>query len=117
MTGLATYIAAVELVLAAQAVDLRGARGELGKGTGAVYALVREHVPFCGSARRPRATSRPRAGARRAPLSSGRGMSRSAAPRVPQGPPKACSRASSASSSAELWVSSTPMLCCPTAAK
>jgi histidine ammonia-lyase len=53
MSALATYIATVELVLAAQAVDLRGRAGDLGGGTGAVYALVREHVPFCGSGEAP----------------------------------------------------------------
>jgi histidine ammonia-lyase len=49
MTGLALYVAAVELVCAAQAVDLRKRSGDLGTGTGSVYALIREHVPFCGA--------------------------------------------------------------------
>ncbi len=53
MSGLATYVAAVELVCAAQAVDLRKRAADLGSGTGAVYALVREHVPFCGSGDAP----------------------------------------------------------------
>ncbi len=38
---------AIELVIAAQAVDLRGRR-PLGEGTAHAYALVRERVPFCG---------------------------------------------------------------------
>jgi histidine ammonia-lyase len=42
---LGLYVAAVELYLAAQAVDLRDRAGELGAGTGQVYRLVREHAP------------------------------------------------------------------------
>jgi histidine ammonia-lyase len=53
MTGLAIYIAAVELVCAAQAVDLRNRAADLGAGTGNVYAQVREHVPFCRSGEAP----------------------------------------------------------------
>jgi histidine ammonia-lyase len=53
MTGLAYYIAGVELVCAAQAVDLRGRAGDLGAGTSRAYALVREHVPFCASGDAP----------------------------------------------------------------
>jgi histidine ammonia-lyase len=45
MVDLGARVAAIELVVAAQAVDLRGRR-QLGSGTGRVYALVRERVPF-----------------------------------------------------------------------
>ena len=45
MTGLARYVAATELYLAAQAVDLRERRDELGHGTRRVYELVRAHAP------------------------------------------------------------------------
>ena len=45
MRQLASRVIAVELCVAAQAVDLRGKRG-LGTGTAAVHELVRVHVPF-----------------------------------------------------------------------
>jgi histidine ammonia-lyase len=45
MVDLGARVAAIELVIAAQAVDLRG-RPELGSGTGRAYELVRERVPF-----------------------------------------------------------------------
>ncbi|HET6847597.1 MAG TPA: aromatic amino acid ammonia-lyase [Gaiellales bacterium] len=45
MTRLARYVAAVELYLAAQAVDLRERSSELGQGTRRVYDRVREHAP------------------------------------------------------------------------
>jgi histidine ammonia-lyase len=45
MTGLARYVAAVELYLAAQAVDLRDRRDQLGRGTRRAYDVVREHAP------------------------------------------------------------------------
>ena len=45
MTRLGRYVAAVELYLAAQAVDLRGRAGELGQGTRRAYELVRAHAP------------------------------------------------------------------------
>jgi histidine ammonia-lyase len=45
MVDLGARVAAIELVIAAQAVDLRG-RPDLGAGTGRAYALVRERVPF-----------------------------------------------------------------------
>jgi histidine ammonia-lyase len=45
MVDLGARVAAIELVVAAQAVDLRG-RPELGGGTGRAYELVRERVPF-----------------------------------------------------------------------
>jgi histidine ammonia-lyase len=45
MVDLGSRVAAIELVLAAQAVDLRG-RPALGSGTGRAYELVRERVPF-----------------------------------------------------------------------
>ena len=54
MSGLATYIAAVELVCAAQAVDLRKRAGDLGeRHRAACTRCVREHVPFCGSGDAP----------------------------------------------------------------
>src|SRR5579859_810152 len=45
MVSLCTRVAAIELVVAAQAIDLRPS-GQLGRGTGRVYRLVRELVPF-----------------------------------------------------------------------
>ena len=45
MSRLGRYVAAVELYVAAQAVDLRDRSGELGEGTRRVYALVRAHAP------------------------------------------------------------------------
>ncbi len=45
MTRLGRYVAAVELYLAAQAVDLRDRSGELGEGTRRAYDLVRAHAP------------------------------------------------------------------------
>jgi len=45
MVDLGARVAAVELTIAAQAVDLRG-RPTLGAGTGRAYELVRERVPF-----------------------------------------------------------------------
>ena len=45
MTALVRYVAAVELYLAAQAVDLRGRASELGEGTRRAYDLVRAHLP------------------------------------------------------------------------
>jgi len=45
MVDLGARVAAVELVIAAQAIDLRG-RPDLGAGTGRAYSLVRECVPF-----------------------------------------------------------------------
>jgi len=47
MVGLGERVAAVELFVAAQAVELRG-RGPLGRGTGRLLELVRERVPFVG---------------------------------------------------------------------
>ena len=44
LAGLCERLAAVELVTAAQAVDARGRRSELGRGTAAAYDLVRAHV-------------------------------------------------------------------------
>jgi histidine ammonia-lyase len=48
MVDLGARVAAIELVIAAQAIDLRG-RPVLGAGTGRAYALVRERVPFTGA--------------------------------------------------------------------
>lgn len=45
MVELGSCVAAIELTIAAQAVDLRG-RPTLGVGTGRAYELVRERVPF-----------------------------------------------------------------------
>ena len=47
MVQLCARVAAIELVVAAQAIDLRapGALG-LGRGTGRAYQMVRELVPF-----------------------------------------------------------------------
>jgi histidine ammonia-lyase len=45
MVSLCARVAAIELVVAAQAIDLRQP-GELGLGTGRAYGLVRELVPF-----------------------------------------------------------------------
>jgi len=48
MTGMAARLGALELVVSAQAIDLRGA-APLGAGTGPAHAHVRELVPFVGS--------------------------------------------------------------------
>jgi histidine ammonia-lyase len=45
MIALCVRVAAIELVVAAQAIDLRAA-GPLGAGTGRAYRIVRELVPF-----------------------------------------------------------------------
>ncbi len=47
MVGLGRRVVAIELVVAAQAVDLRGRR-PLGSGTARAYELVREQAPFTG---------------------------------------------------------------------
>ena len=46
MVSLCARVAAIELVVAAQAIDLRALKSELGLGTGRVHHLVRELVPF-----------------------------------------------------------------------
>src|SRR5580658_2675448 len=46
MVALCTRVAAIELVVAAQAIDLRALNSELGLGTGRAYQMVRELVPF-----------------------------------------------------------------------
>ena len=48
MAALALRVAAVELLCAAQAVDLRARRSELGNGTGTTYDLTRAHIAFTG---------------------------------------------------------------------
>src|SRR5262245_10731053 len=48
MVDLGARVGAIELVIGAQAIDLRG-RPNLGAGTGRAYALVRERVPFTGA--------------------------------------------------------------------
>ena len=45
MIALCARVAAIELVVAAQAIDLR-VPGELGLGTGRAYRMIRELVPF-----------------------------------------------------------------------
>jgi histidine ammonia-lyase len=47
MVALGERLLAIELVIAAQAVDLRGKR-PLGARTGVAYGLVRERVAFSG---------------------------------------------------------------------
>ncbi len=47
MTGLGERVVAIELLVAAQAVELRGG-GPLGRGTRRVLEMVRERVPFVG---------------------------------------------------------------------
>jgi histidine ammonia-lyase len=45
MVALCARVAAIELVVAAQAIDLR-APGELGRGTASAYRMIRDLVPF-----------------------------------------------------------------------
>jgi histidine ammonia-lyase len=47
MVALGEGIVAIELVVSAQAIDLRGSEG-LGAGAKRAYELVRERVPFTG---------------------------------------------------------------------
>jgi histidine ammonia-lyase len=47
MVGLAAGVIAIELLVSAQAVDLRGRR-PLGEGTARAQALIRERIPFMG---------------------------------------------------------------------
>ena len=60
MVELGERLAAIELVVAAQAIDLRG-RPKLGRATAALYARVRELIP--ATARGERAAAGSRAGA------------------------------------------------------
>jgi len=53
MTGYVTRLAAVELVCAAQAVDLRGVARDLGRGTSTAYAAVRASMPFVAAGQAP----------------------------------------------------------------
>jgi histidine ammonia-lyase len=50
MVALCARVAAIELVVAAQAIDLRAlglnGQGQLGLGTGRAYRMVRELIPF-----------------------------------------------------------------------
>ncbi len=46
MVALCARVAAIELVVAAQAIDLRTPKNELGLGTGRAHRMVRELVPF-----------------------------------------------------------------------
>jgi histidine ammonia-lyase len=59
MARLGRYVAAVELYLAAQAVDLRDRVGELGEGTRRAYDLVRAHAPRRGEGEPPLADLSP----------------------------------------------------------
>jgi histidine ammonia-lyase len=59
LARLGAYVATVELVAAAQAVDLRDRAGELGAGTSAAYALVRRHAAFCDTGEAPPADLEP----------------------------------------------------------
>jgi histidine ammonia-lyase len=52
MVELGERLGAIELVLAAQAIDLRG-RPQLGRGTAPAYARVREVVPPTGRGEAP----------------------------------------------------------------
>lgn len=49
----ATRLAAVELLCAAQAVDLRKVSGDLGNGTATAYRAVRSRLPFTGPGQPP----------------------------------------------------------------
>lgn len=53
MAAHATRLAAIELVCAAQAVDLRVLAGDLGRGTKAAYAAVRARQPFLDANQAP----------------------------------------------------------------
>jgi histidine ammonia-lyase len=62
MAGHAIRLAAVELVCAAQAIDLRGNERELGRETTSAYANVRRHIPFIAAGQTPIETLDPLAG-------------------------------------------------------
>jgi histidine ammonia-lyase len=53
MAGHATRLAAVELITAAQAVDLRDRVSELGRGTAWTYSSTREHISFTAAGQAP----------------------------------------------------------------
>jgi histidine ammonia-lyase len=53
MAGYALRLAAVELICAAQAIDLRGIAHELGSGTSSGYANIRAFIPFVGAGEAP----------------------------------------------------------------
>ena len=53
MAGHATRLAAVELITAAQAVDLRDRVSELGHGTARAYSSTREHINFTAAGQAP----------------------------------------------------------------
>jgi len=53
MAGYTTRLAAVELVCATQAVDLRGVAADLGRGTANSHAAVRARIPFVGAGQAP----------------------------------------------------------------
>ena len=51
--GLALRLAAIELICAAQAIDLRGRAMSLGQGTRAAHTFVRSYIPFLHSGETP----------------------------------------------------------------
>jgi histidine ammonia-lyase len=61
MAGHALRLAAVELICAAQAIDLRG-NDSLGRETTTAYAVVREHISFIDAGQTPIATLDPLVG-------------------------------------------------------
>ena len=70
MVGLGERIAAIELLVAAQAVDLRRPPA-LGRATGELHRLIRRAIPFTGSGEEP---PQDRSGADAASLGRGRGL-------------------------------------------
>ncbi len=59
MAGYAIRLAAVELLCAAQAVDLAGVSGLLGRGAATAYDVVRSHAAFTGPGQAPPASLEP----------------------------------------------------------
>jgi histidine ammonia-lyase len=53
MAGYAIRLAAVELICAAQAIDLRGNDSKLGRETTVAFANVRKHIPFIDAGQTP----------------------------------------------------------------
>lgn len=51
--GLALRLAAIELVCAAQAIDLRQSQKKLGVGTHMIYSLIRMHILFLKAGESP----------------------------------------------------------------
>ena len=123
MSGLATYIAATELMCAAQAVDLGSAQPTSARAPPPCTRSSGSTSRSAARATRRRAIS-PRSNGRSPPAATEPGSRLSlcgarpgAAPRrLAQGPPNACSPASSGSLSSTRCESSTPIRCWPTAA-